>query len=79
MQLHLLGLVVAKFMNGAVGSTADKWASYLRGTAAVETLGAEVSKYLDAVPEDQKAPYAAALTVHCLARRQEVTYSAGSE
>ena len=70
-QPHLLGLVVAKFMNGAVGSTAEKWASYLRGTAAVETLGAEVSKYLDAVPEDQKAPYAAALAVHYLARGQE--------
>ena len=58
-------------MNGAVGSTAEKWASYLRGTAAVETLGAEVSKYLEDVPEDQKAPYAAALAVHYLARRQE--------
>ena len=56
-QPHLLGLVGAKFMNGTVGSTAEKWASYLRGTAAVETLGAEASKYLEAVPEDQKAPY----------------------
>ena len=70
-QPHLLGLVVAKFMNGAVGSTAEKWASYLRGTAAVESLGAEVSRYLENVPEDQKAPYAAALAVHYLARRQE--------
>ena len=59
-QPHLLGLVVAKFMNGAVGSTAEKWASYLRGTAAVESLGAEVSRYMEKVPEDQKAPYAAA-------------------
>ena len=62
-QPHLLGLVVAKFMNGAVGSTAEKWASYLRGTAAVESLGAEVSRYMEKVPEDQKAPYAA-LAVH---------------
>ena len=51
-QPHLLGLVLAKFMIGTVSSTAEKWASYLRGNAAVETLGAEVSKYLDAVPED---------------------------
>ena len=70
-QPHLLGLVVAKFMNGAVGSTAEKWTSYLRGTAAVDTLGAEVSRYLEDVPEDQKAPYAAVLAVHYLARRQE--------
>ena len=70
-QPHLLGLVIAKFMVGTVGSTAEKWASYLRGNAAVETLGAEVSRYMDAIPEDQKAPYAAALAVHFLARRQE--------
>ena len=70
-QPHLLGLVIAKFMIGTVGSTAEKWASYLRGNATVETLGAEVSRYMDAIPEDQKAPYAAALAVHFLARRQE--------
>ena len=33
-------------MIGTVGSTAEKWASYLRGNAAVETLGAEVSSYM---------------------------------
>ena len=66
-QLHLLGLVIAKFMNGTVGSAAEKWA--VRGNAAVETLGAEVSKYLKAVPEGQKASYAAALSVHFLAWR----------
>ena len=70
-QPHLLGFVIAKFMIGTVGSTAEKWASYLRGNAAVETLGAEVSRYMDAIPDDQKAPYAAALAVHFLARRQE--------
>ena len=63
-QPHLLGSVVAKFMIGTVGSTAEKWSSYLRGNAAVETLGAEVSTYMAAIPEDQKAPYAAALAVH---------------
>ena len=38
-------------MIGTVGSTAEKSASYLRGNAAVETLGVAVSKCLDAVPE----------------------------
>ena len=35
------------------------------GNAAVETLGAEVTRYMAAIPDDQKAPY------DFLARRQE--------
>ena len=37
-----------------------------------ETLGAEVSRYMDAIPEDQKAPYAAALAVSAQATSSPV-------
>ena len=58
-------------MTGAAGSTAEKWSTYLRGKAAVETLGPQVVTYMSAIPEDLKASYSAALAVHFLARRQE--------
>ena len=45
-QSHLLGMVVAKFMVGTAGSMADRWAMYLRGKAAVETLGSPVVDYM---------------------------------
>ena len=70
-QPHLLGSVVARFMTGSTGSTAEKWSTYLRGKAAVETLGPQVVNYMAAIPEDLKASYSAALAVHFLARRQE--------
>ena len=60
-QPHLLGLVIAKFMIGTVGSTAEKWASYLRGNAAVETLGAEVCRYMDAGQHQVRFTYGYAL------------------
>ena len=49
----------------------ERWVALLISGPRTSAEGAEVSKYLDAVPEDQKAPYAAALAVHYLARRQE--------
>ena len=70
-QPHLLGMVVAKFMVGTAGSMADRWAMYLRGKAAVETLGSQVVDYMANIPEEQSASFTAALAIYFLARRQE--------
>ena len=69
-QSHLLGAVVAKFMVGAAGSMADRWSAYLRGKAAVATLGPQVG-YMANIPDEQSASYTAALAIYFLARRQE--------
>ena len=62
-QPHLLGSVVTRFMKGTAGSTADRWSTYLRGNAAVETLSPQVVSYMAAIPEPLRASYAAALAV----------------
>ena len=70
-QSHLLGTVVARFMVGSAGSMADRWSTYLRGKAAVGTLGSQVMSYMADIPDEQIASYAAALAIFFLARRQE--------
>ena len=70
-QPHLLGAVVARFIVGTAGSMADRWSTYLRGEAAVETLGSQLMNYVADIPKEQIAAYAAALAAFFLARRRE--------
>ena len=50
---------------------ADRWATFLRGKATIETLGSQVVDYMANIPEEQSASFTAALAIYFLARRQE--------
>ena len=72
-QPHYLCDVVSRFTIGPPGSMADRWASYLRGHAAVKALGSKVVNYLERIPEELLPVFKAALAVLLLARcREEV-------
>ena len=70
-QPHLLGKIVAKFMVGTAGSMADRWATFLKGNAQIETLGSQVVDFMAKIPAEQSACFSAALATYFLARRQE--------
>ena len=70
-QPHYLCDVVARFTIGSVGSMVDIWASYLRGQAAVDTLGSKMANYLAEIPEELLPVFKAALAVYFLAKRRD--------
>ena len=59
------------FMVGTAGSMADRWATFLKGNAQIETLGSQVVDYMAKIPAEQSACFSAALATYFLARRQE--------
>ena len=58
-------------MVGTAGSMADRWATFLKGNAQIETLGSQVVDYMAKIPAEQSACFLAALATYFLARRQE--------